>query len=115
MGASAAMLEKTTLLTRIGLLVAVLALSVGFPLSQNAVAQTHPQCSDGIDNDGDNAIDGADTGCLNGDDNDESDSPYSIIKTVPLPLVTLQGTVSSKGVVKVKRLLIRAQRGSTVD
>src|SRR4029078_12635022 len=33
----------------------------------------------------------------------------------PLPLVTLQGTVSGKGVVIVKKLLIRAQRGSTVD
>jgi hypothetical protein len=34
--------------------------------------QPTPQCRDGIDNDGDGAIDGNDFGCANGDDNDEA-------------------------------------------
>lgn len=81
-----------------------------------ALAQTTPlpQCSDGIDNDGDNAIDGADAGCGGGTDNDESDSVYQIV-TVALPVVTLQGTVDAKGTVDVSLLQIRAYRGSTVD
>ena len=48
---------------------------------------TRPQCSDGVDNDGDNAIDGLDAGCGDGSDDDETDSTYAgiVIITVPLP------------------------------
>lgn len=45
---------------------------------------------------------------------DEPESPYVEIITVALPVVTLQGTVDAKGVVDVTKLLIRADRGSTV-
>jgi hypothetical protein len=105
----------TSTLARIGLLVGLLTLIAAFPMTSSSGAQAdRPQCSDGQDNDSDNAVDGADAGCTDGSDNDETDSPYFQIVTVPLPLVTLQGTVSAKGVVKVKKLEIRAQRGSTV-
>ncbi|MEA2124489.1 MAG: hypothetical protein QOI80_1271 [Solirubrobacteraceae bacterium] len=104
-------------LGRVVLLIATIA-ALAATLPAASIAQdTHPQCSDGIDNDSDNAIDGADLGCGAGDDDDETDSPYSgiVIHTVALPVVTLQGTVDRHGVVNISRLLIRAQRGSAVD
>jgi len=95
--------------------VAALALTMGAPGA--SAQQGQPQCSNGIDDDGDGAIDGADAGCGDGSDPDESDSPYAGIKfiTIPLPLVTLQGTVDARGTVDVAKLQVRAQRGSTVD
>ena len=76
-----------------------------------------PACSNGVDDDSDNAIDGADAGCAGGSDDDETDSPYAGIKlvTIALPLVTLQGEVDAKGGVKVSKLLVRAKRGSIVS
>jgi hypothetical protein len=105
------------LLARLGALLAALV----------AVAATHPapassqdaqvQCSDGIDNDSDGATDSADAGCSDADDNDETDSPYSGIEvhTVALPVVTLQGTVDTRGVVRIKKLFFRADRGTGID
>lgn len=76
-----------------------------------------PACSDGVDNDSDNYVDGADAGCGGGSDDDETDSPYAgvIIETVALATVTLQGEVDRKGNVEVSKLLIRGRRGSDVD
>ena len=102
---------------RLALLLTVLAVLGAVQAIPTASAQdTQPACSDGVDNDGDNAIDGADAGCGDGNDNDETDSPYSGIKyvTVALPLVTLQGTVNARGVVKVSKLRITAKPGSKV-
>jgi hypothetical protein len=114
MGALATMLKTTSLVSRICVLAGLLTLLAAFPLATVSTGQSdRPQCSDGVDNDSDNAIDGTDAGCGDGSDNNEADSIYSI--TVPLPLVTLQGTVTRKGAVNVSKLLIRAQRGSTVD
>ena len=81
-----------------------------------AQAQVQPQCSDGVDNDADGERDGADAGCSSGSDDDEADSIYSgiILVTVPLPVLTIQGTVDSRGTVTVSKLLVRALRGSTV-
>ena len=97
------------------LLAALLALATAGPAVSGTQSDI-PQCSDGIDNDSDGAIDGADAGCAGGSDTDETDSSYSGIRTVTiaLPLVSLQGSVTRNGVVRVSRLLIRAQRGSTV-
>jgi len=47
--------------------------SIGDNLESDGTQQ--PQCSDGIDNDTDGAIDLADAGCINSDDDDESDGP----------------------------------------
>ena len=105
-------------LRRLAVLAAVLAFVAALAGPMTAVAQDDaPQCSDGVDNDGDNEIDGADMGCGGGSDDDETDSPYSGIKTVtvPLPVVTLQGTVDTKGNVNVSKLQIRAQSGSTAE
>lgn len=103
---------------RLAALVAALALlAVLAPAASMAKPAKKPQCSDGIDNDTDGAIDGFDSGCGPGQDDDETDSPYAGVQfiTVALPLLTLQGTVDGKGVVRVSRLAIRAKRGSTVD
>lgn len=106
-------------LGRIALLVAALAALALTFTATTAIGQTddQPACSDNIDNDSDNAVDGADAGCGGGDDTDETDSPYSGIKivTVPLPLVTLQGTVDSKGTVVVSLLEVQALRGSVIE
>lgn len=102
---------------RFALLVAALvALVVAAPAVSTAQNDV-PQCSDGIDNDSDNAVDGADAGCGGGSDNDETDSMYSGIQTVTiaLPLVSLQGSVTRGGTVRVNRFVIRAQRGSIVS
>ena len=97
------------------LLAALLAAAVALP-GVSGAQDNIPQCSDGVDNDGDKAIDGTDAGCADGSDNDETDSIYAGIKTVTiaLPLVSLQGSVTRGGVVRVSRLVIKAQRGSTV-
>jgi hypothetical protein len=100
------------------LIVALVASVVAFPAatSHAQAPPQQPQCSDGIDNDSDGAIDGFDQGCGGGSDNDESDSIYAgiVTVTVALPVVTLQGTVTH-GVVTVSKLLIRANRGSIVE
>ena len=104
-------------LSRLALLVAVMAVSMlAWSAAPSSAQFQTPQCSDGIDNDSDNAVDGADAGCGNGSDLDETDSPYSgiVFVTVPLPLVTLQGKVDARGTVTIKRLEVRAQRGSSV-
>lgn len=97
------------------LAVLAVALLVAAP-SVTTAQDSLPQCSDGVDNDGDNAVDGVDAGCGDGTDDDEADSIYAgIVKiTIPLPVVTLQGTVDRKGVVAVSRLTLRALPGSTV-
>jgi hypothetical protein len=99
------------------LLLALAALVGAIPSASVAQDDSAPQCSDGIDNDSDNAIDGQDQGCGSGSDNDETDSEYSGIQviTVALPVVTIQGTVDRKGVVDIARLVIRARRGSLVN
>lgn len=105
-------------LSRFAVLAAVFALfALAWPAAPASGQDGAPACSDGVDNDGDNAIDGFDQGCGGGSDNDETDSPYSGIKivTVPLPLVTLQGTVDTKGNVDVSRLQVRAKRGSVIQ
>jgi hypothetical protein len=105
-------------LGRVALLIfALAACSVSVPAASVAQDDAIPQCSDGIDNDSDNAVDGLDTGCGAGSDNDETDSEYSGIQvfTVALPVVTLQGSYDRKGVVTVSRLIIRARQGSSVD
>ena len=99
--------------------VALLAalLTVAPVASSRAQDPDRSQCSDGVDNDADNAVDGADAGCADGADTDETDSIYSgiVFVTVPLPVLTLQGTVAASGVVSVAKLIVRAQSGSTVD
>ncbi len=105
-------------LRRFAVLAAVFAFVAVLAGPLAAHAQDTPACSDGVDNDGDNYIDGADAGCGGGSDNDETDSPYAgiEIQDLPLPLVTLQGTVDTKkGDVKVSRLQIRALIGSVVE
>lgn len=99
------------------MLIALAALPVAAPAISVAQDTAQPQCSDGVDNDADNAVDGADAGCADGSDNDETDSIYAgvLTVTVALPVVSLQGTVNTKGVVNVSKLQVRAQRGSTVD
>lgn len=97
------------------LLLALAAAAVAQPVSSHAAGV--PQCSDGIDNDSDGAIDGADAGCAGGDDNNEADSPYSGIQvvTVALPVVTIQGTVDARGALKVTRFVVNASRGTVID
>jgi hypothetical protein len=104
-------------LGRLALLLAALAtVAAAIPAHSGAQGQV-PQCSDNIDNDSDNAVDGADAGCGGGEDDDESDSPYAGIVTVTraFPVVTLQGTVNVKGTVTVAKLLFRADRGTGID
>ena len=102
-------------MARIGFLALLLALVAGLPLSASATAaKAKPQCSDGADNDSDNAIDGIDAGCSGGSDNSEDDSVYEIVKTVPLAVVKLQALVSAKGAVKLQHPTIEALRGSHV-
>lgn len=104
-------------LSRFVVLAAVLALfAVAWPAVPASGQDVTPACSNGVDDDSDGAIDGADAGCAGGSDDNETDSPYAGIKfiTVPLPLVTLQGTVDDMGNVNVSRLQVRAQRGSVV-
>ncbi len=98
----------------LGMLVVLFA---AFPAASSLAADgPRPQCSDGVDNDADGAIDGADAGCGDGSDDDEADSPYSgiVLVVIPLPVVTLQGTVDAKGTVRVSKLQIRAVRGTRV-
>jgi hypothetical protein len=104
-------------LVRLCLLLLAFAAAALTGATATAVAQGQPACSDLIDNDSDGAIDGEDAGCGGGSDQDETDSPYAgiVLVTVPLPVVTLQGTVTVKGTVDFTRVLIRAQRGSIVD
>jgi hypothetical protein len=99
------------------LLTAVAAPAVAIPTVSIAQDTATPQCSDGVDNDGDGAIDGFDPGCGSGTDDNETDSPYSGIQivTVALPLVTIQGTVDRKGVVHVSRLQLRAKPGTAIN
>jgi hypothetical protein len=99
------------------LILALVALTAALPAASVAQDETVPQCSDGIDNDSDGAIDGFDKGCGGGSDDDETDSEYSgiVVHTVALPVVSVQGTVSRKGVVDVSKLTIRARQGSLVD
>lgn len=114
MGAPAAMPNFRTLAILLAALAAVLgAATVPAALAQSSGA---PQCADGIDNDNDKAIDGADSACIDGSDDDEAGAPYTKLQfiTVALPVVTVQGTVSAKGVFKVRRLVIRGSRGSQV-
>lgn len=102
---------------RLALLLAALLIAATVASPVASVAQVaQPQCSDGVDNDSDNAVDGGDAGCADGSDDDETDSPLAGVKfvTVALPVITLQGTVDRKGVVDVSRLTVRAQRGSSV-
>lgn len=96
-------------------LLAFVAVLTG-PIAATAQVEL-PACSNGIDDDSDNSIDGDDAGCGDGADDDETDSPYAGIEivTIALPLVSLQGEVDRKGNVKVSKLLIRARRGSVVD
>lgn len=104
-------------LGRLALLVAALAAStLTFAAATASGQNEQAACSDGIDNDSDGAIDGADAGCGGGDDRDETDSPYAGVEfvTLPLPLVTLQGSVFDNGDVKVTKLQVRALRGTTV-
>lgn len=52
------------------------------PIPTNSPVPTaKPACSDGLDNDGDGAVDGQDAGCASPSDNDESDdiSPLSLL------------------------------------
>ncbi len=111
-------MQTTARFARISVLLGMLGvLFAAFPAASSLAADTaQPQCSDGVDNDADGAIDGADAGCADGSDDNETDSPYSgiVLVTVPLPVVTLQGTVDAKGAVKVSRLQIRALRGTRV-
>lgn len=103
---------------RLALLAATLAaLALALPAVPAAGQQGAPACSNGVDDDSDNAVDGADAGCAGGSDTDETDSPYAgiVFETIALPLVTLQGTVDDKGNVDVKKLQIRAKRGSVVN
>ena len=105
-------------LPRLGLLLLAAAALCFAALPGAASAQREqPQCSDGVDNDGDRAIDGADAGCGDGSDADETDSAYAgvVLVTIPLPVVTIQGTVDVKGNVKLSRVEVRALRGSSVD
>lgn len=105
-------------LLRLAVLAAAFALFTLTLSPTSSLAQEEaPACSNGVDDDSDNEIDGADAGCGGGSDDDETDSPYAGIEliTIPLPLVTLQGTVDKKGNVNVTRLQVRALRGSTVD
>jgi hypothetical protein len=104
-------------LGRLALLLAVLALAAATIPAISGAQSEQPQCSDNIDNDSDNAVDGADAGCAGGEDDDETDSPYSGIVTVTraFPVVTLQGTVDVKGTVTVAKLLFRADRGTGID
>jgi hypothetical protein len=105
-------------LRRLAVLAALFAFVATLTGPMNAVAQDEAAaCSNQIDDDSDGAVDGFDPGCGGGSDDDETDSPYSgiLVKTVPLPVVTLQGTVDAKGNVKVSRLQIRAQSGSTAE
>lgn len=112
------MIDTTARLGRIGGVVAMLILAlVAFTATPSIAADpVQPQCSDGVDNDSDGFADGSDAGCAGGSDDDEADSPYSgiVVVTVPLPVVTLQGTVDAKGNVDIDRLLVRALRGTTV-
>lgn len=107
----------TAKLGRLSLLLALLVtLVAAFPTTNSVAQQGVTECSDGLDNDGDNAIDGADFGCPNGDDDSEAITEYTLPgRTIPLPVVTIQGTVSAKGVVKVSTFQIRAIRGSNVN
>ncbi len=102
---------------RLALLIAAMAAAIVAVPATSGAQDEVPQCSDGIDNDGDGAIDGADAGCADGSDDDETDSIYAGIKfiTVALPLVSVQGTVAPSGTVKVSKMAIRAQRGSIVN
>ena len=104
-------------LLRLCLLLLALAGAAVAVAPGSAQGQFQPQCSDLVDNDSDGAIDGADAGCGDGSDDDETDSPYAgiVVVTVPLPVVTLQGTVDLKGNVLFTRVGVRAIRGSTVD
>lgn len=114
------MMGTTARLGRTGVLTAMLILLlVAFTATPSIAADDagQPQCSDGVDNDADGAVDGSDAGCADGSDADEADSPYSgiVLVTVPLPVVTLQGTVDTKGTVDVAKLQVRAARGTTVN
>ncbi len=53
------------------------------------------QCSDGFDNDGDNLIDRADSGCADSSDNDESNSCVSTVSTVAGLQVEVNGVNTS--------------------
>ena len=112
-------MDLTSGLRRLALLLATLGVcAFTFSGASDAVAKEKPACSNGVDDDGDGAVDGTDAGCGDGDDDDETDSPYSGISqilTIALPLVSLQGTVDADGAVDVTRLLVRAAPGSRVD
>lgn len=113
------MMDMTARFGRMGALIGMLILALVASTAAPSIAggqAVQPQCSDAVDNDSDGAVDGADAGCADGSDGDETDSPYSgiVLVTVPLPVVTLQGTVSAKGTVDVDRLQIRALRGTSV-
>jgi hypothetical protein len=103
-------------LGRVVLLLGFIALFAVVMPAANAAKTPQPQCSDGIDNDSDNAVDGADAGCGDGSDDDETDSPYAGVERVtrPLPVITLQGTVDAHGTVDVAKFLVRADRGTTI-
>ncbi|MEJ7891742.1 MAG: hypothetical protein WKF94_03795 [Solirubrobacteraceae bacterium] len=61
---------------------AALALTMSAPGA--SAQQGQPECSNGIDDD-DGAVDGADAGCGDGSDPDESDSPYAGVKFITIP------------------------------
>src|SRR3989344_2980513 len=58
----------------------------------------YPQCSDGVDNDGDGDIDGVDSGCANAEDNDENTPPVITIDTELVELTLHSSFDSLSGV-----------------
>jgi hypothetical protein len=98
------------------LLLAIVAVAASHPAPASSQG-TPPQCSDGIDNDSDNAADSEDAGCSSPEEDDESDSPYSgvVVATRALPVVVLQGSVGRSGAVAVSKLFVRGNRGTIID
>ncbi|MDY0001880.1 MAG: sugar-binding protein [Polyangia bacterium] len=61
-------------------------------------AEPPPACGDGVDNDGDGALDLADRGCEDAFDDDESDDPpRERLESVPAQGLTLDGSLSDWG------------------
>lgn len=57
-----------------------------------------PQCSDGLDNDGDGFSDGADRGCADALDDDESDDPARrLLQAAPTAGLTIDGDLTDVG------------------
>ena len=99
----------------VALVLLLVLLSAG--TAESAKPADQPQCSDGVDNDGDGTVDGGDVGCVDGYYNDEAGTPYQavVVVTLALPSVTIVGAVRPSGAIKVSRFRIRAARGSRVS